>query len=472
MGQSGISLYHLGNGTIQGNHFNPAFFPEGKFFLGLPVLSGIAIDVNSPVSYNDLVTRGENDTLQWNVDNFINSANKRNYLSIEGEVSSIYLGFRPKNKFGFSVFARERFGARLYYGQDLLRFAWQGNAGLVGSSVDLSQTRVDARYYREYGLGIWRSMPKMGLNYGFRAKYINGMIGVFTDSKFEGTINVLSDFEHSFHLRNAALNMSGINVLDSSDPVPHFIKNDNHGFAIDVGAQWKINEYISAAVSVNDFGFINWSVDPENIALMDTTFTFTGFDIENVDDFGQALEDSLVNRFRDTTTYNSFRTGLNTTAFGSVSYHLTPNDVFTGTISSHVVQGHFRMLYAAGYTRTLAPYLRASANVIRIPQQGFDVGIGLAANLKAFQFYMAADKLINVWNVPEVSAVNLRLGFNFLFGKNKMVKDDRKDLIHPWPYGKKSKIIRDEDGGIYKIIKRKKPRPIYEAPESISGKKK
>ena len=34
--QYGTSFYHLGNATMQSTEYNPAYFPEGKFFLKLP----------------------------------------------------------------------------------------------------------------------------------------------------------------------------------------------------------------------------------------------------------------------------------------------------------------------------------------------------------------------------------------------------------------------------------------------------
>jgi len=141
----------------------------------------------------------------------------------------------------------------------------------------------------------------------------------------------------------------------------------------------------------------------------------------------------------------------------------TANDLVTGTIASSIVQGHYQMLYAVGYTRKVGTILSVSGNVIRKPQQGFDIGLAYALNLGPLQFYLASDQLIKVWNVPNASAFDIRFGLNFVFGRQKLVKDDRSDLILPSGYSKKANIEKTD--GIYWIIKRQKPRPIYQKPE-------
>ncbi len=463
--QSGISLYHLTNHTYQGNNFNPAFFPDGKFFLGIPAISGIYVDVNSPVSYKDLAGVDEQGGKFWDFGNFVDLAENRNYIQAEAEVSTLYMGFRPKSTFGWSVFVRERITANGFYGDDEVQFAWNGNAGLVGRDVDISSTLVDARYYREYGLGLWTSIPNKAINMGVRVKYLNGMISAITDSKFDGTVEVGSDYAHRFDLSSATVNTSGLNILDSDELSSHLISNGNIGFGVDLGTHWKINEYVSAAVSVNDLGFIRWKVDPENYLLLDTAFVFEGVsDLKELDNFGEAL-DSLLEKFVDTTTTRSYTTGLNTRAFGSMFLQLTPNDLFSATMAGYWVQDQVKMQYALGYTRTVGDILSASVNVIRTPQQGFDVGVGLAAKFGPVQMYMASDKLARIWNVPETQSVNLRFGINFVFGKPKTVKDDKKDLQHPSPWNKGERV--EESDGIYWIIKRRKEPEPYPYPKGV-----
>ncbi|MFY0628310.1 MAG: hypothetical protein JXR07_18585 [Reichenbachiella sp.] len=465
--QSGISLYHLNNSTFQGNNFNAAYMPEGKLFLGIPGISGIAADVNSPYSYNDAFTTNELGENQLDIDNMVRLANNVNFVAIQAEVSTLYLGFRPKSTTAFSFFIRERVSAAGFYTDETAQFAWEGNGSFAGNELDLNNTILDARYYREYGLGLWKSIPNKGINFGVRLKFLNGMASIITDKNFDGTVQVGQNYDHNFNVNNARLNMSGYNLLtndstSSDELTSHLISNGNLGFGIDLGAHWKINDQLSASVAINDLGFINWKDDTENMFLIDTTFYYEGVS-QNASDFGEAIQDSLFNRFADSTTFESYRSGLNTSAYGSLLFQLTPDDLITGTIGTHVVQDRFRMLYAIGYTRKVGDILKASANVIRTPQQSIDLGLAVAATFGPFQMYMASDKVIKIWNVPEARAFDFRFGINFIFGRTKEVKDDRSDLQHPSIYGKKERVEKSD--GIYWIIKRQHPRPIYEPPK-------
>jgi hypothetical protein len=462
MSQSGMSLYHLNNATFQGSNFNPAFIPDGKLFIGIPGLSGVMLDYNG-LSYNDAIGTDEAGQRILDIDKIVRNSDKLNFISAEAEISTFYLGYRPSSTLAVSFFVRERMSAKGFYTEDMVSL-WNGNTQFIGGEVSLDKALIDQRYYREYGIGIWKSLPNKGLNIGVRAKFLNGMVSVVTDKKFDGTVAFDEDNgQINFSATHANVNTSGLNIMqstNSNDLVSHLISNGNIGFGIDLGAHLKVTKEISVALSVNDLGYINWKVDPENYILKDTSFIFEGIELKDIDNLSDAYADSLKNYFQDTTLVQSYKTGLNTSAYGSVMYQLTPNDLFTATISSHVVQSNFRMMYALAYTRKVGKVLNASLNVMRIPQQGIDVGVAAAVNLGAFQMYIASDKLLKVWNVPEASAVDFRFGINLTFGKQKVQKDDRSDLYHPSPYGKEEKVEKSD--GIYWIIKKLSPRPTEE----------
>ena len=199
--------------------------PEGKFFLGLPVLSGIAIDLNSRISYEKLVTTSESGERQYNMSGIVDEAKKRNYISLEGELSLLYLGFRKQNH-AISFFIRERFAARLFYGSKLLQLAWYGNERFQNQSVDLSKTAIDARHYREYGIGLWKYIPKYAMSVGARIKYLNGMFSAATDPRLKAQLSFTPDNPLGARLSHAALNTSGVNILTSGDQLAqHLIHN-------------------------------------------------------------------------------------------------------------------------------------------------------------------------------------------------------------------------------------------------------
>lgn len=467
-----MSLYHLGNTTFQGNHMNPSFVPNGKFYLGLPVLSGVMLDINSPYSYNDATTVNELGVREWDISGMVAKASEKNYFSLESEISTFYIGFKTNSTTGLSLFVRERIAARGFFSQEVLDFAWNGNRDYVGTYLDMSTMAADARYYREYGLGFWKDIPKQKLQLGVRVKFLNGMLSAISDQDFSGNIRIDDDnYNHTITTQNANLNTVGINLLENgsnSEIQSHLTGNGNIGFGIDLGMNWQVNEYFSTAISINDLGYINWKDDAKNYMLSDTTFTFTGLDLKDIDNIEDAIKDSLLNRFEDSITYKSYTSGLNTSAYISGTYHLTKQDRFTATLSPHIVQGNWRMLYALGYTRQFGNFFSVSANAIRKPQQGIDFGMATALTVGGIQLYVASDQLIRAWDVPNTKSFDIRFGINFVFGRNKVIKDDRKDLQHPSAFGKKEKVEKSD--GIYWIIPKRKPRPVYNEDPDFSEK--
>ncbi len=451
--QSGISLYHLQNATIQGNHFNPSFIPEGKLFFGVPVLSGLALDYNSRVSYNDLVVK-ENGQKTWNTDNFASLMKKRNYISLEADISTFYLGVRANEHTAFSIFVNEKIAARSFFSKDIIQLALEGNSTLVGKEIDLSKTATDTRYYREIGIGYWKDFPKRNFTLGGRFKYIIGMFNASSSNKFDGTVTTSDDnFSTQFEFSNATFNTSGVDLFSDGSSAAiqaHLIGNGNTGFGIDLGANWQINKQLSAAVALNDIGFINWKVDPKNHILQDTTFNYTGVELKDIDDFQKTIEDTLNGYFQRSETANAYKTALNARFYSSLSYQLDDKSQVTATIANHSVSRRLRMLYGIGYTRKVGRVLSFSGNVIKAPQRGINLGLGYTVDLGSFQFYMASDKLLGLSDATKLSAFDLRFGINFIFGRKK-------------PGG--SKLEEDsKDGGdkIYQKIPLQKRREVYE----------
>jgi hypothetical protein len=450
--QSGMSLYHLQNSTIQGNHFNPSFIPEGKLFFGIPVLSGIAFDYNSRVSYNDLIIK-ENGTKTWNTENFTSLLKNRNYVSIEAEISTFFLGVRANETTAYSLFINDKMGARLFGPKDVIELALDGNSSFIGRELDLAKVAADARYYREIGLGYWKDFPDKKFTIGARLKYLIGFFNASSSNNFDGKMAISEDnFNTNFYFSNATFNTSGVDLFSdgsSSTISAHMIGNSNTGFGLDLGANWRINKQLSAAIAINDLGFINWKVDPKNYSVQDTTFDYRGINLRDIDNFQQTLEDSISNKFQSQETTNSYKTSLNSRIYASMTFEIDDKSKVTGSIANHGVLGRLRMLYAVGYTRKFGKIFTVSGNLIKSPQHGVDLGIGYTVDLGAFQFYMASDKLIGLRDATNVSALDLRFGINLIFGKKEKSDGKMED-------GRK--------GGenIYQKIPLQKPREVYE----------
>ncbi|PIB36722.1 hypothetical protein BFP72_15600 [Reichenbachiella sp. 5M10] len=446
---------------------NASYVPEAKVFFGLPLMSGLAVDVNSRVSYNDMVTMDEDGNKVYDFDNFVNQSQEHNYLGVVAEISTFYLGIKPNNNTAISIFVRERISTKSFYSHDLVDFAWNGNESYIGKTLDLTNTLTDSRYYREYGLGLWKKFPKQKLEVGIRGKFLNGMVSAISDTQFSGSVTIDDDYQHQLQIKNTAVNTSGLNILEdgSNEEIQeYFTYNDNLGFGIDLGANWRINDKFSTSVAINDLGFINWKADPRNYIVADTTINFGDFSFKDADNIEDIISDSLLNKLDDSVTYKSYRSGLNTSVYASGMYHLSPKDKVTATVSSRIVQGSWRMLYAVGYTRQLGNIFSVSGNIIKKPQQGIDLGLAAEVTLGALQLYIASDQVLKSWDVPNMKSFDIQFGINFIFGRNKVSasktqKDSQKDLEHPLEYGEGRKVEKSD--GLYFIVPKQKRRPIY-----------
>lgn len=452
-GQSGIAMYHLKNTTFQGNNFNPSFIPEGKLFVGLPILSGIALDYNSRASYNDIVIN-ENGRKIWNTAGFASLMKKRNYVSLEADVSTFYLGVRANETTAFSFFVNEKMAGRAFGSKDIITLALEGNGGFIGKEIDFSKLAIDSRYYREIGLGYWKHLPKKKLSMGVRVKYLIGIFNASSDNNFDGKATLSEDnFNMAFDFKNATFNTSGVDLFSdgsSAEIQAHMIGNANTGLGIDLGANWNITKDLSAAIAWNDIGFINWKVDPKNYTIQDTTFNYGGLILKDIEDFQQSLEDSITERFQRHETNNPYKTALNSRFYSSLSYKLNPKSTLTATIANHSVSRRLRMLYGIGYSRKFGKVFTVSGNVVKSPQRGLNVGLAYAIDLGSFQYYMATDKLLGIADATNLSAMDIRFGINFIFGRNKVSSGNPED------------DNKQDEEKIYQKIPLQKPREIYD----------
>ena len=108
------------------------------------------------------------------------------------------------------------------------------------------------------------------------------------------------------------------------------------------------------------------------------------------------------------------------------------------------------MLYGVGYSRKFGKVFTVSGNVVKSPQRGLNLGLAYAIDLGSFQYYMATDKLLGIGDATNLSAMDIRFGINFIFGRNKVSSGNPEDGI------------KQDGEKIYQKIPLQKPREVYE----------
>ncbi|MEP1096673.1 MAG: DUF5723 family protein [Cyclobacteriaceae bacterium] len=416
LGQTSMSFYHLGKTTYQNSELNPAWVPEGRLFIGLPVLSGIHWHANNKLSYNDLFTRESDNSILLDIDKGITNLQKENLTSFQANVNLFHVGFKfPAGAF-ISVFANERVQADVLYPKKLIEFAWNGSDGFLDDKIKIGNVGLTANHFREIGVGYAYSVNSQ-IDFGVRVKYLMGFLNASVPGNAKADFTTSAEFfQIDANLENAQLRTAGLDIYsgDEGDIGSHLVSSGNTGFAIDIGGEYKLNRYYSIAGSILDLGFINWKTNVVNQTLNDTTFTYSGVNLDGVGDLVDVLEDSLFDKFDIVETNESYRAWLPVRAYGSWIYHYDRNMDFYASLGARLVQGQLKFLYGGGITRKFGRIATLSATALKMPQQFINIGAAFAVNGGPVQLYMAADQVIN-FSAPDFKAFDFRFGINFRF---------------------------------------------------------
>ncbi len=469
-GQHGLAFYHLRNGTFQNTNYNPAYMPHGKFFLGLPVISGVNVYVNNQLSFNDVITSSDSTAERPNggrfidVDNAIQSHGMRNIISANVHVSLFHIGFRlPDDGPAFSFFVNERIESDVTYPKSVLQWAWDGNGSFLGRNMNFNSLGISTNYFREYGLGIAMNIPDRPITVGFRAKMYQGIVNVSTPASMKVRFRThQDDFALKLTTENLSIRTAG---LGSVENVNYLINNGNKGFGIDVGMEYKLNRYYQVAFSATDLGFISWNEDVETFFLNDTTARYSGVNLRGSRNLERAFQDSVLGDVELEENNKSY--------FAPMVGKLTASWIYTpmkgvdviSTVHTRIVQNQPKMGFGVGVRGFLSPKVIGSASITRVPQQWMNIGTSFAVTAGPVQFYASADKILG-YSVPNMRWAEFRLGMNLVFGNGKKEKKssqeyqdfgpitDSKGVISNTFLGQPVKVKRQD--GIYTVIKKQK----------------
>lgn len=469
-GQNSLSFYHLGDATYQNSNFNPAWMPDARVFIGLPVLSGIHVGINNKFSYNDIFTKEGNNNVA-KVSSVISELQKQNMFNLQANISLLHLGYRFPNGTVMSVFANERVEADLLYPKTLMQFLWEGNTTNIGETLELGSMGVNVTHFREIGFGIAHQVDEK-MKVGARIKLLQGFLNFSTPRDMVANLKLdPQTYAWDLETENVMLRSSGKTAYGNN-----FVSPGNSGFAVDVGFEYNYSRYLSFSGSLTDLGFISWNEDIENRVFNDTTFNYTGVNIKGIDNIETALQDSLIDKFSTVRTTDAYKNWLPAKAYGSVTYRYG-STYFIGTMGARYIQGQMKMLYGGGIRQKLGP-LTASVSAMKLPQQFINLGAALAVRGGPVQYYIAADQLLSL-SVPDAKAFDFRTGLNITIGRasqgpssrgsttsysrDQSRKSGNKGISTGSFLGTKVKTKKRE--GIYSIISKQKKR---EVPKSIT----
>ncbi|MGD0342383.1 MAG: DUF5723 family protein [Bacteroidales bacterium] len=466
--QNSQVLYYMN--LPQRHLLNPALAPSNSVYIGLPVLSGINLNVNNNLfNFSDVFIKGAvSDSLitflhpDYDPAKFLAKIKDINSVEPEVQVQLFSLGFRAGKDLYIYLDVNERVDANLAIPGDIFRLALSGNEQFVGSTMDLSSLRGDVMYYREAALGFSKNITNK-LRLGIRPKILfgiadasneNNSLGITVNDDYTQTLNadLMVNFSAPVTVyTNGQNNFDSIKFDDSrfkktQNIIDYMLKSKNIGFGVDVGCEYSFSDKFNISAAVIDLGYIKWSRDISSLKVKGQ-YTFSGVNLLDVyngtmtfDSLGTELLDSLKKSLYLTNNATPYTTTLPIGVTLGCSYNLGKSfslgllsyTKFIGKQYKEALTLSANVNFGNAFSTTLA-YTAMNSRYDNI-------GFGMSIRLGLFQFYLLADRIPVIWDkvifnkkttipLPDSwNTVQARLGMNFDFG-NKIKKKNDKPMV-------------------------------------------
>jgi hypothetical protein len=450
----------------QSHLINPALRPSNSVYIGLPVISGINLNLNNNyVNFSDVFIKGQvKDSIitflhpDYNVDKFLAKIKNKNFLESESMIQLFGVGFSIGKDGYVFIDINERIDGNVVLPGDLFKLALKGNEEFVGSRIDLSSLRGEMKYYHEVGLGYSRNITDR-LRIGIKGKLLFGIADVSIDNRSLG-IDVNNDYTHLLDAdltvnisgpvtiyKNSKNDIDSIGFDDKKIGTTAFLSGkQNMGLGLDIGATYDISDRFKLTASITDLGFIRWKNEVTNLKAKNQ-FLFSGLSMDNVlngtmtfDSVANLMGESLKDAFKVSDSKGPFTTWLPFSVTVGGSYNVT-EQFSVGLLSFSKVFGkQIREALTLSGNLNLWNSLSASASYTAENRQYDNLGAGLAFRAGVTQFYLVTDKIPVMWNrikndnsniiLPaNWNTFNLRLGMNLVFGNRVKEKNDKPMIM-------------------------------------------
>src|SRR5512133_1550977 len=179
-GQYSQSLYFMN--LPQRNSLNPALKPTSRLYVGLPALSGVAVNLdNNFINMSDLFIDGviSDSTVSFlepgeHLDGLMAGLKDKNSVGMQASVQLFGLGFSVGKDLWVTLDLTGRAEGNFVLPGELIKLGIKGNEAYAGQTIDLSSLRADAKYYNEIGVGISKNFTER-LRLGVRGKLLFGV---------------------------------------------------------------------------------------------------------------------------------------------------------------------------------------------------------------------------------------------------------------------------------------------------------
>jgi len=450
------SLYFM-KGIPQTKDLNPARPGiSGGFYVSMPLFSKIDLAANTNNwAYNDLIHWGTDNTLNntagntvvdqsgllvVDLDKFRGSLANKNFAYESAALTVLEGGFKKgKNFYAASVTEREF--SQVFFSKNLVNLIEFGNYQYIDQSFFSGNAGVSAQHYREFAFNYSHDVNRK-LTIGGAAKILFGLGAIQTngmnfrvtsypgngenlDVSATGRVNISAPVRFNY---SAFGEITSVNSLPNYSVKDYMTNFSNPGIAVDLGFAYRLNKKTELSVSVIDLGMIGWTSNVSRFTEHGH-FLYRGIDLNDpansppvITQF-QPVIDQLFNdisrAFRPAHTETSFSTLLPAKIYFGIDHQLNNVVSISGLSRIRIINSQIHTSLTASANALFFERLSLSASY-SIMESTFDnLGLGIGIKTGPFQLYTAADNLFSPFYPSKARNMNLRIGINFIFDKDK-----------------------------------------------------
>ncbi len=444
----------------QSTNNNPARQPESNVFIGFPALNMYFDIHNTGFVIDDIYAPYAKDSFIYTLDDLENALKDDNYINTEFNTSLINFGFSLPRHFYLTFSISTKINESFSYPKALTEIK-DGNYRGEGNSLSFN-FKQDFTAYNEIALGLSKRFYN-NLTLGMRVKYLSGLVNTSSDNFDIDWYTDADMYAWNFNTNIDVKTSSPVawEIIYDEEGLPSDVKAEdfdseeaikslfnNNGAAVDLGAEYNLNNKFILSASVIDLGVINWTTNAQNLK-QNGTFVYSGVDVgryitsfDDLVNLDASLGDSVAEDFKDSlinfikpelNDIGEYRTSLNPKIFVGanlfVNNWLDVGFLYRGTIYDDKLHSAYTLSGNANFLKSWS----ISASWSMMDNLYNNVGFGFAYRVGLFQWYFMTDNLspyfwaanesdFSDYLIRNTKRATFQFGVNLLFNKNKIDK--------------------------------------------------
>jgi hypothetical protein len=418
---------------------NPGADISYKFYIGIPLLSGINFNVgsNSLSAYDVYGNTGV--PLEQKLKSIALKMTTNDRISLNEQIDILNAGFKigsenSKSYVSFGVY--QEFDFLTYLPKDLINSA-VGNTAI--GQINLTDINARAEMLTVFHLGLHKKINKK-LVVGFRAKAYSSIFNFNSTHNSGGAsvaLNGGSGFSYTSYQPSLIVNTSGITKYrtGSTNDVAEDIKNklflgENSGLGFDAGITYYPEKNKQFTASIIDVGYVKHTKEVQNYVVNSTTF-LTNYATTQafLDDVDKVINPTSLSA-KNTTAYTTWRPMK---VYSSYQYSFDEDrlDVECDCLNFDQEPIYKNALgvqlfamttpksptvaLTGYYKRRLTHALQMKATYTLDTYSYSNIGLGLSSTYRKVNFYILADNLLAYTDLAKAQSLSFQFGLNIIF---------------------------------------------------------